>query len=168
MEINFSEVKSRKERSKKITLNFKADDFYFEGEKITYAEKVKVEGKTTIENEIIIFEANIKTSLNLNCSRCLETFIYPIDIDIEERFTNNDQNSTEEIVFVKGDTIDITEIVENAIISSLPIKRLCNEDCKGLCQVCGTNLNKETCSCIKEDVDVRLAGLQALLNNKEV
>ena len=168
MEIIFSEVKTKKEKSKKISLNYKEDSFYFDGDNISYNENIIVDGRITLDDEIIILKANIKTSLNLTCSRCLETFIYPIDIDIEERFTNNDQKADDEIVFVKSDTLDITEIVENAIISSLPIKRLCSDSCKGLCQVCGANLNKETCSCQNEDVDIRLAGLQALLNNKEV
>ena len=168
MEIIFSEVKTKKEKSKKVSLNYKEDPFYFDGDNISYDENVIVDGRITLDDEIIILKANIKTRLKLTCSRCLETFIYPIDIDIEERFTNNNQKADDEIVFVKSDTLDITEIVENAIISSLPIKRLCSENCKGLCQVCGANLNKEACSCQNEDVDIRLAGLQALLNNKEV
>ena len=47
-------------------------------------------------------------------------------------------------MFIDSDTLDITEIIENSIISTLPIKRLCKEDCKGLCSKCGANLNIET------------------------
>ena len=98
-----------------------------------------------------------------------EVDVNPIDIDIEERFTNNSEHCKDEnVVFVKGDALDITEIVENSIISTLPIKRLCSKNCKGLCQSCGANLNKEACNCNNEDVDLRLAGLKALLDNKEV
>jgi uncharacterized protein len=168
MEIKFSDIKSRKERKKPVSFDLKLEPTYFEGEKINFLESVKVEGYTVIDNEIVILSANIKAQLELICSRCLETFIYPIDIDIEERFTNNETNLNDEVVFVKGDILNITEIVESAIISSLPIKRLCNEDCKGLCQNCGVNLNKQTCDCNNEDVDIRLAELKALLNNKEV
>lgn len=168
MKIGFSEIKTRKERNKKISLDFKVEPFYFEGEKITCSDNVKVEGNTTLDDEIVVMEANIKTKLLLSCSRCLDTFIYPIDIDIEERFTNNDQKSSDEVIFVQGDSIDITEIVENTIISSLPIKRLCKENCKGLCQVCGINLNNSTCTCDSDDVDVRFADLKALFTNKEV
>ena len=49
--------------------------------------------------------------------------IYPIDIDIEERFTNNPDLEDEGIMFVDGDTINITEVIENCIISTLPIKK---------------------------------------------
>ena len=168
MVINFSDLLSKKNRKKQISLSFELEPFEFEGEEIRAIEKVSVEGVAISENDVIVINASIKTKLKLNCSRCLDTFIYPIDIDIEERFTSNETLEDEEVVLVNSDTIDITEIVEKAIISTLPIKRLCKEDCKGLCQSCGANLNKEECSCNNEDIDLRLADLKALLNNKEV
>eukprot|EP00831_Metopus_contortus_P041556 TRINITY_DN3261_c0_g1_i9.p1 TRINITY_DN3261_c0_g1~~TRINITY_DN3261_c0_g1_i9.p1 ORF type:complete len:146 (+),score=20.94 TRINITY_DN3261_c0_g1_i9:58-495(+) len=96
-----------------------------------------------------------------------QTFIYPIDIDIEERFTN-DSTLSDEAIVVSDDVLDISEIVEKSIISTLPIKRVCKTDCKGLCQKCGCNLNYETCNCDKEDVDVRLQALKGFFDNKEV
>ena len=169
MVINFSDLLSKKNRKKEISLSFELEPFEFEGEEIRAIENVNVEGLGISEKDVILIEASVKTKLKLNCSRCLDTFIYPIDIDIEERFTNNSEHCKDEnAVFVKGDALDITEIVENSIISTLPIKRLCSTNCKGLCQSCGANLNKEACNCNNEDVDLRLAGLKALLDNKEV
>ena len=168
MKIKFSELKSPKGQSKKVSYDVDLKDFYFDGEKIKSSEKIVLSGEATYKDEIIILNANLKGILELICSRCLDTFIYPIDIDIEERFTSNETLEDEEVILVNSDVIDITEIVEKAIISTLPIKRLCKEDCKGLCQSCGANLNKEECSCNNEDIDLRLADLKALLNNKEV
>ena len=169
MEIQFSDLISRKERKKDITYKVKTEPFYFEGDYIKPLGEVDVKGEVTSDNDIIIIKEHIKVDLELRCSRCLGTFIYPIDIDIEERFTNDSEHSEDEdVAFVKSDVLDITEVVENSIISTLPIKRLCSENCKGLCQSCGVNLNKDTCNCNNEDVDLRLAGLKALLDNKEV
>ena len=162
MIINFSDLLSKKNRKKEISLSFELEPFEFEGEEIRAIEKVDVKGVAISEKDVILIEASIKTKLKLNCSRCLDTFIYPIDIDIEERFTNNKELDSEEIMFVDGDTLDITEIIENSIISTLPIKRLCKEDCKGLCSQCGANKNVENCSCLDYDVDVRLAKLREL------
>ncbi|MDZ7548240.1 YceD family protein, partial [Clostridium perfringens] len=93
----------------------------------------------------------------------------PIDIDIEERFTNNKElQDNEEIIFVDSNTLDIAEIVESISISTLPIKRLCTDDCNGLCYQCGKNLNEGSCQCETNDVDLRLAKLQELFGNKEV
>ena len=162
MVINFSDLLSKKNRKKQISLSFELEPFEFEGEEIRAIEKVSVEGVAISENDVIVINASIKTKLKLNCSRCLDTFIYPIDIDIEERFTNDPDLEDDGIMFVDGDTIDITEIIENCIISTLPIKRLCKEDCKGLCSVCGANKNVENCSCLDYDVDIRLAKLREL------
>ncbi|WP_294131565.1 DUF177 domain-containing protein [uncultured Clostridium sp.] len=162
MIINFSDLLSKKNRKKQISLSFELEPFEFEGEEIRAIEKVCVEGVAISENDVIVINASIKTKLKLNCSRCLDAFIYPIDIDIEERFTNNKELDSEEIMFVDGDTLDITEIIENSIISTLPIKRLCKEDCKGLCSQCGANKNIENCSCLDYDVDIRLAKLREL------
>ena len=162
MKIKFSELKSPKGQSKEVSYNVDLDNFYFDGDKIKSLEGITMSGKATYKDEIIILKAKLKGNLELVCSRCLDTFIYPIDIDIEERFTNDPDLEDDGIMFVDGDTIDITEIIENCIISTLPIKRLCKEDCKGLCSVCGANKNVENCSCLDYDVDVRLAKLREL------
>ena len=162
MIINFSDLLSKKNRKKQISLSFELEPFEFEGEEIRAIEKVCVEGVAISENDVIVINASIKTKLKLNCSRCLDTFIYPIDIDIEERFTNDIDLQQDGTMFVEGDSLDITEIIENCIISTLPIKRLCKDDCKGLCPECGVNKNIENCSCLDYDVDIRLAKLREL------
>ncbi len=170
MKIRFSDLISRRERKKSISYKFNIEPFNFEGEMIKPISEVEVEGVAASDNEIVIIKAHIKCDLELKCSRCLEAFIYPVDIDIEERFTMDMSllDEDDELSFVKDDVLDISEVVESSIVSTLPIKRLCREDCKGLCQSCGVNLNKGTCSCNNEDYDLRFEELRALLNNKEV
>ena len=169
MIIQFLDLISSKNRKKEVNITYELAPLYFDGERIEAVEALNVVGNVNSVGDVLTLRASIKTKLKLHCSRCLEAFIYPIDIDIEERFTNNSEHCKDEnVVFVKGDALDITEIVENSIISTLPIKRLCSKNCKGLCQSCGANLNKEACNCNNEDVDLRLAGLKALLDNKEV
>ena len=168
MIIEFRELMSKKERKREINVTYDLKPLYFDGEKIT-AEAVEVVGEVKSTEEILTVNASVKTKLKLCCSRCLGTFIYPIDIDIEERFTmDKELIEDEQIIFVEGDSIDITEIVENSIISTLPIKRLCKNDCNGLCHQCGKNLNEDSCQCTTNDVDLRLAKLQELFANKEV
>lgn len=162
MIVQFSDLLSKNGRKKEINLSSTFEPIKFEGEEIKVIDKVLVDGIVTSMEDVLVLNASIKTNLELQCSRCLDTFIYPIDIDIEERFTNNKELEDQEIMFVDGDTLDITEIIENSIISTLPIKRLCKEDCKGLCSQCGANKNVENCSCLDYDVDIRLAKLREL------
>lgn len=169
MKVLFCDLISKKERSKELDYDFHIGKFTFGGEEIVPTDKVIVKGKVISNNTEVLLDLNIKTVLKLVCSRCLETFIYPIDVDIEERFTNDIQVNDDDVTFVDGDTLNITEIVESIIISTLPIKRICSSNCKGLCQNCGTNLNKSACTCTDDgNIDVRFAGLKALLENKEV
>ena len=162
MNVQFSDLLSKNGRKKEIKLCDKFHPIDFEGEIIKIIDNVLVDGFVTAMDDILVLTASIKTNLELQCSRCLDTFIYPIDIDIEERFTNNKDLLSEEVIFVEGDYLDITEIIENSIISTLPIKRLCATDCKGLCSVCGVNNNKQFCNCNDYDIDIRFAKLGEL------
>ena len=167
MKVQISDIISKKERDKNIDYRFEIPQFEFEGDIIKAIDPCEVAGRISTDVDVLLLKAKIKTTLEMVCSRCLDTFIYPIDIDIEERFTTN-INSEDDSIVVMDDVLDITEIVETSIISTLPIKRICKDDCKGLCQVCGCNLNHNTCSCYKEDVDVRFEALKEFFDNKEV
>ena len=168
MKIQISDIISGKDRSKKIDEIFEIESFEFEGDIIKSITPCKVSGVMNSDGDILVIRANINTDLEMVCSRCLDTFIYPIDIDIEERFTTNSESEDEEAVVVIDDVLDITELVETSIISTLPIKRVCKDDCKGLCQKCGCNLNVKACDCNKVDVDIRFEVLSGLFDNKEV
>lgn len=168
MKVQISDIVSGKDRNKKIEYKFEMPQFEFEGDVIKPVSSCSVVGRISADSDMLILTAEIKVDLEMICSRCLGTFIYPIDIDIEERFTTNSKSEDEEAVVVLDDVLDITEVVETSIISTLPIKRVCKDDCKGLCQECGCNLNFNTCSCNKEDVDIRFEALRGFFDNKEV
>ena len=164
MKVQISDIISGKDRSKKVNYTVEIPQVEFEGDIIKFAKPCIVDGMITSDSDILVLKANIKTELEMICSRCLDTFIYPIDIDIEERFTTNAESDDEEATVVMNDVLDITEIVETCVLSTLPIQRVCKGDCKGLCQECGCNLNYETCSCNKEDVDIRFEALRGLFD----
>lgn len=168
MKVQISDIISGKDRSKKIEYKFEMPQFEFEGDIIKPIGSCSVVGRISADSDILLLNAEIKVDLEMICSRCLDTFIYPIDIDIEERFTTDSKSEDEEAVVVLDDVLDISEVVETSIISTLPIKRVCKDDCKGLCQECGCNLNFNTCSCNKEDVDIRFEALKGFFDNKEV
>jgi uncharacterized protein len=168
MKVQISDIISGKDRSKNFNYTFEMPQFDFEGDIIKLIGSCEVIGVISSDSDILILSAKIKANLEMICSRCLDTFIYPIDIDIEERFTTNRSTEDDEAIVVMDDVLNITEIVETSIISTLPIKRVCKDDCKGLCQECGCNLNYNTCSCNKEDVDIRFEALKGLFDNKEV
>ena len=115
---------------------------------------------------------NVKTTLELPCSRCLEPYTLPIDQRFDLRYQPHAQNTGEgerEIeeddlttAFYENDEIDLGQLMREQFYLALPMKPLCREDCQGLCPVCGTNLNTGTCTCKREWDDPRLAALKKL------
>ena len=45
-------------------------------------------------------------------------------------------------------------------VLALPVSVICQDDCKGLCTVCGQDLNEKECGCQRKVVDIRLAKLK--------
>lgn len=138
---------------------------FFEGDKIVFSAPIKVVGNALRNDKNISLDASVSTELELVCSRCLETFKYPVNIQIHEEFTNNRSDEDDETNLLMSGKVEITEIVVDDILSSLPIKRLCSENCRGLCQHCGVNLNREQCNCEADDIDPRLAKLKDLFRD---
>ena len=78
--------------------------------------------------------------------------------DGEQEVKDDDLN----VSFYKDDVIDLGDVMREQFYLALPMKPLCREDCHGLCVVCGTNLNRETCSCKRVWEDPRLGPLRDL------
>jgi len=121
----------------------------------------------------ITIEGDISASIWLQCSRCLEMFLTSVKLDVSLTYlpvesltdeVHEIKNDEAELGFYKNNELDITSIVQEQIILNLPMKPLCDPDCKGLCPKCGANLNIESCRCIKEEVDPRWSALKKLLS----
>ncbi|HMM05124.1 MAG TPA: DUF177 domain-containing protein [Clostridiales bacterium] len=127
-------------------------------------------GTVANRDRVITVSGEIRCVLQGSCDRCGEKVAIPMDVAFHESFTNlsekcgDDEAEEEGVHLFSGDEIELLPYVEQAVFLSLPMKTLCREDCRGLCPVCGTNLNEKTCSCDKSPIDPRLAVLADLLN----
>jgi uncharacterized protein len=72
--------------------------------------------------------------------------------------------NTDDMLFLpyNENELDISQQVLDALVLSTPVKPLCSKQCRGLCQVCGNDLNEGACSCGSEPVDNRWSALSAL------
>jgi len=111
--------------------------------------------------------AKASCRLRYECDRCLENFESDFECSFKEIFkkedtkTEDDQNP--DAVILEGTSVDIDKIVLLNIIVNLPVKRLCSENCKGLCMNCGQNLNVSDCGCDTRPTDPRFDILDKLL-----
>ncbi len=114
---------------------------------------------TSLGQSGVYIEANVRGSVTLTCSRCLTSFQRPIDLSCEAKFTGDvlenrdeaDDDDDVEVFPLEGTFCDLDEMIRHEIVLSLPMKPLCSEECKGLCPICGTNLNDGTCDCAIHD-----------------
>ena len=114
----------------------------------------------------------VQTTLELPCGRCLEPFTTPVDQTFDLRYhphtlnTGEGERELEEddltTAFYENDEIDLGHLMREQFYLSLPMKPLCRDECRGLCPVCGTNLNRGDCRCTVEWEDPRLAVLKTL------
>ena len=105
--------------------------------------------------------------LKLTCDRCMDEFSTHIDFSVNEKYRKHDDISdTEEnpdITPFSGTSLNFDEILYSNLYMNLPSKFLCKDDCKGLCPVCGQNLNIKECDCNTETTDPRFDILDKLL-----
>jgi uncharacterized protein len=107
------------------------------------------------------------------CDRCLEDVPTDIHLTIDKEFSIENQKlcgeEMEDNNYLTGTDLDVDKLIYEEILVNLPTKVLCREDCKGICKVCGINLNKGTCNCPTEEMDPRLAAFEEIFNKiKEV
>jgi uncharacterized protein len=103
---------------------------------IRFKEPINISAKITKGVRNIVVNLNIHGLMHLNCSRCLEEFVYDLTKEANLNFLIQDKKM-----------IDLTDNLREEIIFAYPLKPLCHSGCKGLCVHCGRNLNKEKCNC---------------------
>ena len=94
----------------------------------------------------LIAQVVIDAEVESECSRCLEPFRNKISSEFKEFFTFPYVEGSEEEIRVPEDgNIDFEPILHDYILMEMPIKPLCQSDCRGLCDICGQNLNQSVC-----------------------
>jgi uncharacterized protein len=119
---------------------------------------------TKVLREVTVL-GDVSFTMVVPCSRCLEPVKLEISIPIRLLLSPSDKVKDDEDVDHEtyvGEEVDLDEYLMEQIAMSLPVKVVCDEECKGLCPKCGINLNDYTCDCEKEWVDPRFAALKNL------
>lgn len=108
-----------------------------------------------------------KGAMETRCDRCLKPLTLDVDVPVETLLAERlEDEESDEIYLLENGEVDLDEIFTTACILAMDVKHLCKEDCKGLCDKCGADLNLGPCGC-KKDLDPRLAVLAELLDTSE-
>ena len=164
-----------------LTIESDADDLDITSDEISLDGPVRVVLDLNVNEDIVSVSGAVKTTLVLQCSRCLESYNHDVNGELSfvarrskkgvaaSGVTDNEHEmDPDSLIIIKHDEkkIDITGFVRDAVMLSVPLKPVCSEQCKGLCPVCGQNLQEFECGCRETRSDPRWQSLDGLYKNK--
>ncbi len=129
------------------------------------SEPVNVKGYVENKAGIVSLTANAHLKYEAPCDRCADMVETIYDFPIEHTLVVTlESGENDAFLEVPNMRLNLDELIEEDVNLALPSKYLCNKNCKGLCPMCGKNLNEAQCDC-KAPVDPRFAALLDLLEN---
>jgi uncharacterized protein len=136
-------------------------DFY--GEK-PFKHPIEVKGKAYSRAGIVTLSVVCDCEYTAPCDRCGVTTVKLYKVPIERVLVSElENNENDEIILLEDFKLDLYELCYTEVVLAMPSKHLCSEDCRGICQSCGKNLNDGPCGCATKTGDPRLAALSDLL-----
>ncbi len=145
---------------------------------------ITVRGRVTSTGGYMSLSADVSVDYTCPCDRCLDECDFYLDFtydrvvsaasspEARERLIDEDEEEwdgvTDDLIYVTDGCIDFSDDLAEAIALEFPMRHLCDDDCKGLCPVCGKKLGEAHSGCeVKKEIDPRLKVLQKLLDNSE-
>lgn len=121
-------------------------------DQVEYKEAIRVRISVNLVGRTLVVRGKLSTTVVLECNRCLKKYDYPVEVG-DYCFAT----------LVKCDeTVDLTDSIREDIMLSLPMKRLCSSDCKGLCPICGQDRSVSACNCRKSEAPSPFSQLDGL------
>lgn len=158
--------------SRPFELSFPAEEINLELDNAKLIGKVDAVGEVIKSIAQTDVRGRIAATAELECVRCLQPVEKTIDIEFEVSYVDREYFSVDKEKEVSGDdlatdvlegeSIDLKDVVREQVLLDLPIQVFCGEDCKGLCQKCGVNLNAASCDCHEDGIDPRWSALKNL------
>ena len=129
--------------------------------------RTPIDVTATAKNRASLVSLTIRAcfSYSRSCDRCSTDFTREMDMLFEHKLAQTlVDDGNDDYIETTDFKLELDDIVISDILLSLPQKNLCKDDCKGLCQICGKNLNEGDCSCDKREIDPRLEMLKQFMD----
>ena len=134
-----------------LPFSFEADlsELPFYGETPLH-DPVRVDGTLYNRAGILGVRETIHYAVDTNCARCTKPLHVEKTVEIDQIIADEVQNEEDDdILLIENDTVDAGEIARDAVIFDMDMVHLCREDCRGLCPVCGADLNEGECEHVR-------------------
>lgn len=133
-----------------LEFSIKGDDSIFGARNIKFADELQITGKYVYNQKTLIVNATLKFEITAECDRCLQNKQIKLSVPFNEAFTADNHYETYRIV---NNRVELNQAVMEYVLLNIPDRILCKEDCRGICPVCGCDLNTEECECDTETDD---------------
>ena len=146
MKINLKQVFNIVGESKDIAYSITEDELS-DIRGFSFASPVAVKGRVYNRAGVVYLEYSVDVTMSVTCDRCLEVMEREYHFDFDHIVVPSISGDNDDYIVADGESIELNEIAVTDLLLPLPSKNLCSEDCKGLCMVCGCNLNEKQCNC---------------------
>lgn len=109
------------------------------------ATPISIKGRVYNRAGVVYLEYTASFTLDHTCDRCLKDFQREYQLSFDHIVVPSLSGDNDDYIVADGECIEMNDIAVTDILLQLPVKILCKEDCKGLCMVCGCDLNQCTC-----------------------
>ena len=136
---------------------------------VGFPSPMKVKGEITNTAGYMRMTLTASVDYQAACARCLWPLSGSFSFDLEKTvaprklLTDIDEDKLDDYAIIDDGFLDLDEMITEELEMEFPGRFLCKDDCKGLCQRCGHNLNEGECECDTRDFDPRLEPLRKLL-----
>ncbi|MBQ0084524.1 MAG: DUF177 domain-containing protein [Clostridiales bacterium] len=125
---------------------------------------VKISANLDTKAGVVLLSIHSEACYEAPCDRCYEECAQVVTVDTEYILATELENEdNDDILLVADMEFNLDELCRTDVLLHIPMKHLCSPECKGLCAGCGKNLNRESCTCSKREIDPRLEALAKLL-----
>lgn len=122
------------------------EQFEVMGDPVCFSD-VRLSGELLGTGDAVKVYASVSGDVESRCARCLEPVKLHLESEITALFSRTPDADDPDQYPMEGYKIEINDMAREALLLEMPMRFLCREDCKGLCPVCGTNLNIAPCTC---------------------
>jgi uncharacterized protein len=155
---------------------YSSRELVLEDDRVSIVEPPAVSGEIRQKGQRLRVTGTVSSRVNVECDRCLK----PVELAVDSKFdveyvTAEDYQAQQALELTEadlnlsvfdGEGLEIDELVKEELLLAVPDQVICNENCKGMCAVCGVNKNSIDCECETREVDPRWSGLKELVNRK--
>lgn len=165
MEISITNFYAGREKILKVDYLFPLLSIDIGEYRFSFSSEPILKGKLIKQESGVYGDFRVDITLEDQCALCLRPIHQEYHctvcgyIEMEEDLSSDRE---EEIILAQNGRLSLSHILELALLENIPQKLLCKEDCQGLCEHCGVNLNDSACRCMsqEQDIDPRLEKLK--------